>query len=268
MPTKIAAHSIDDHRLTRAEMARIANVSVKTIYKRLQKGMTPEQAMNRHLRKPNVITRKELAARLDMNYDDLNQKITRAGYMLILHPRSLSSKTQMMKKKKTILEMVNEGFTGPEIASAVGISETRVKRWAQKWGTPLSLRPVKPATLRKFIKSKKLSQSDALEYVLQAYENVTGQFDGCHTLSFQNLKLTQAELTVFGFLKENVGERVKKTTLLDHYYSTIDEGDLPDVQIIDVLISKIRKKIKGSQFTIETIWGVGYRLIEKTINLP
>ena len=33
----------------------------------------------------------------------------------------------------------------------------------------------------------------------------------------------------------------------------------PDSKIVDILVCKIRKKIKGSGWAVETVWGEGYR---------
>jgi two-component system cell cycle response regulator CtrA len=57
---------------------------------------------------------------------------------------------------------------------------------------------------------------------------------------------------------------VTKEMFLNHLYGGMDE---PEAKIIDVFISKIRKKLANASMGknyIETIWGRGYVLREPT----
>lgn len=53
------------------------------------------------------------------------------------------------------------------------------------------------------------------------------------------------------------GRVVPKQALMDRVYSGFEQ---PGVKIVDVIVCKLRAKIEGFPFEIETVWGRGYRL--------
>ncbi|UFK26651.1 CzcR-like response regulator [Roseobacter phage RDJL3] len=72
-------------------------------------------------------------------------------------------------------------------------------------------------------------------------------------------KMTVLEARLFLILKRSPGMQASKDSLLNRLYAEqID--DAPEVKIIDVFVCKMRKKLKGTNWKIETIWGVGYKL--------
>ncbi|AJD83149.1 CzcR-like response regulator [Paracoccus phage vB_PmaS-R3] len=74
------------------------------------------------------------------------------------------------------------------------------------------------------------------------------------------LGLTHREARLFLILQRSAGQMCSKETLLTRlYHDQID--DAPDVKIIDVFVCKTRKKLIGSSWRIDTIWGEGYRLV-------
>lgn len=75
-------------------------------------------------------------------------------------------------------------------------------------------------------------------------------------------KLTQAETEVFGMLRAARGAGVSRQSLLAALYPI--EADEADIKIIDVFISKLRKKLKPLGLEISTIWGRGYRFVPPT----
>lgn len=73
--------------------------------------------------------------------------------------------------------------------------------------------------------------------------------------------LTPNELAIVNVLHARKGQVVLKSALMDAmYYSR--GGDEPNVKIADVMICKIRKRLKGSGLRIETIWARGYRMVD------
>jgi DNA-binding winged helix-turn-helix (wHTH) protein len=73
--------------------------------------------------------------------------------------------------------------------------------------------------------------------------------------------LTHREARLFLILQRSAGQMCSKDTLLTRlYHDQID--DAPDVKIIDVFVCKVRKKIEGSRYRLDTIWGEGYRLVD------
>ena len=72
---------------------------------------------------------------------------------------------------------------------------------------------------------------------------------------------TESEFAIFSALYSAPGRLKTKEQLLYAVSSHIDEA--PEIKIIDVYVCKIRKKLKGLNLVIDTVWGDGYRLISK-----
>jgi len=72
--------------------------------------------------------------------------------------------------------------------------------------------------------------------------------------------VTAREYQILELLSLRKGATLSKDLLMDHLYGGMDE---PEAKIIDVFISKLRKKLAtvcdGEQY-IQTVWGSGYRL--------
>lgn len=70
--------------------------------------------------------------------------------------------------------------------------------------------------------------------------------------------LTTSEGRILARLALQLGKTVHKNSLMDAvYFDKIEEAH---EKIIDVMICKMRRKILGSRFEVETVWGKGYRL--------
>jgi len=76
----------------------------------------------------------------------------------------------------------------------------------------------------------------------------------------QQVHLTPKEYAILELLSLRKGTTLTKEMFLNHLYAGIDE---PDERVIDVFISKLRKKLaaaSGGQNYIRTVWGLGYAL--------
>lgn len=69
------------------------------------------------------------------------------------------------------------------------------------------------------------------------------------------LNLTALEFRVLSYLMHHPGRVISRTEFLEHVYDS--EGD-PDSNVMDVIIGRLRKKIKQAQIT--TVRGQGFRL--------
>lgn len=71
------------------------------------------------------------------------------------------------------------------------------------------------------------------------------------------VRLTAREFQLVEFLSLK-GGIVSREAILDYLY----DGDTPDAKILDVFISKIRRRVRlaSGGTLIETVWGRGYRL--------
>ena len=69
-------------------------------------------------------------------------------------------------------------------------------------------------------------------------------------------RLTRTEMDVFQVIMDRAPRCATKDDILRSVYPI--EADEPDVKIIDVFVCKIRRKIKGFSFGIDTVWGRGF----------
>jgi DNA-binding winged helix-turn-helix (wHTH) protein len=76
----------------------------------------------------------------------------------------------------------------------------------------------------------------------------------------QKWGLTRQEARLLLILERSKDRIASKEALLNRLYVETP-NDLPDVKIIDVFICKLRKKLATSEYRIDTVWGVGYKLI-------
>ena len=151
-----------------------------------------------------------------------------------------------------------------DIARRMRLDRTQIYRIADKAEIPIRRGHIRDEvkSLREIVENMK--PAEALEYAIQAYENLAGRLTDESRELFAQLKLTPAQSAIFNMLHHRRETTVTKGEMLDNYYALMSEEKLPDIKIIDVLVCQIRKKIKGTQFRIETVWGVGYRLEEQT----
>lgn len=78
-----------------------------------------------------------------------------------------------------------------------------------------------------------------------------------------HVDLTPSECKIIGILVRAHGRTVSHVALYDICYAGRSDCDIPELKIIDVLVCKIRKKIRD-QWNIETFgisWGVGRKLL-------
>lgn len=75
------------------------------------------------------------------------------------------------------------------------------------------------------------------------------------------VKLTPNERSMFALLKARLGRAVTRGALLDaaSYHHGWDRE--PQPKVVDVYICHLRRKLKGSGFAVETVWGQGYRMV-------
>lgn len=78
-------------------------------------------------------------------------------------------------------------------------------------------------------------------------------------LGDRNLDLPRRELALFELLLENRGRLIDKDRIADALYGT---GATVESNAIELLVSRLRRKIDGSGVTIRTARGLGYMLDE------
>jgi two-component system, OmpR family, response regulator TctD len=75
-----------------------------------------------------------------------------------------------------------------------------------------------------------------------------------------NLDLTRRELQLVGLLVKKFGTTLDRERLIDRIF-TDEEGVGPNA--LEVLVSRVRKKLEGSGIDIITVRGIGYALRER-----
>lgn len=71
--------------------------------------------------------------------------------------------------------------------------------------------------------------------------------------------LTSSEAVVLAAIS-STPEGASKQRIFETLYAMRSSGEVPETKIVDVLVCKIRKKLKAIGVDIETVWGWGYRL--------
>lgn len=74
-------------------------------------------------------------------------------------------------------------------------------------------------------------------------------------------RLTSSEARLFAFLTTR--DVASKSAIMQALYSDRADED-PEIKIIDVFVCKLRRKVKPFGVKIETVWGRGYSLINRT----
>lgn len=80
---------------------------------------------------------------------------------------------------------------------------------------------------------------------------------------FPGIRLSDSQARILARLSRDKGKTVRYSVLLDALY--FDKADEAEPNVLKVFICKLRGKLRaaGSNFNIETNWGVGYSLCEK-----
>ena len=68
----------------------------------------------------------------------------------------------------------------------------------------------------------------------------------------------QAAPDILGFLLRHAGRPVSKTMILEHVW---DYSFDPQTNVVDVVVSRLRAKVDPDHTRIETVRGVGYKLV-------
>jgi DNA-binding response OmpR family regulator len=92
-----------------------------------------------------------------------------------------------------------------------------------------------------------------------------GYMEPAEKEALPGVRLTPNEASLFRLLKARLGRAVSRNALLDvaSFHHGWDKEPMP--KIVDVYICRLRRKLIGSGFGIETAWGHGYRLVKRPV---
>ena len=156
-----------------------------------------------------------------------------------------------------LVARVNAGERVRDIARDLGCSAVRLYRAADKHGIAIrgGVAPA-PNSIRRAIED--MRPAEALEFVLEAYENAVGNDAETLRTAF-DLGATPSEAEIFCLLHGRLGHVVYSETIL----AVCNAHRPPNRQIgndaVAVYVSILRRKARG-RFTIKNIHSIGYKM--------
>lgn len=107
---------------------------------------------------------------------------------------------------------------------------------------------------------------DAVDYLLGIIELNAPALTDVSASDIVGVWLRPIQGRIVATLLAANGGVVSKGRIFDAIYcDVVSADDLPDIKTLDMHVCLTRKRLKGSRFSINTHWGVGYSLAE---NLP
>lgn len=103
---------------------------------------------------------------------------------------------------------------------------------------------------------------DAVEYLLGVIDELVDR--PAQPWALPGVMMTVGERNVFYTLARAKGRIVSKVGIMRGYMLGRGADDEPELKIIDVFVSRLRKKLSGTGIEIFTQWGVGYRMTAPT----
>lgn len=159
-----------------------------------------------------------------------------------------------------VRQRVADGASSREIAAEVGTTHASVYRLCDKAGISIRGRGI-PKRPHQNIDTviADMRPAEALEYVLEAFKQQTGQDD--ETLAYAaSLGLTPSEAMVFGMLYRHLGHMVPLARLIA-FMDASQQGkkDRDTLILLRVHIRRLRSKLEG-KYTIQTAYAHGYMM--------
>ena len=154
---------------------------------------------------------------------------------------------------EAVRQGIADGRSCRQIARDLGVDPRTIYRTADKAGVQARRGKVlPPMTLRHAVQD--MRPTEALEYALAAYEQVTGQDGDPRDLA--PVPLTPQQATIFALLHQRLGQTVRFDVIMSVIDAAMGEVSAsPDG--LRVRITNLRSRLAG-HFTITNIWGVGY----------
>jgi transposase-like protein len=153
-----------------------------------------------------------------------------------------------------------DGMGVTDVARDLGLTRSKVYWWSRKHGVALPKKPCHRNHLAPVEQVRAQVQDmtplDAVEYLLALMESHLGHSEiVCHWPDVP-LQPMQRALVQYLYLRE--GRICTKAAIMDALYAHSQTP--PDEGILPVMVSHLRRKLAGTGYQIETIWGVGYRM--------
>jgi len=72
--------------------------------------------------------------------------------------------------------------------------------------------------------------------------------------------LTHSQSIIAEMMLRAWGRGVTRVAIHDALYGTRPQIDEANLKTVDVYVCHLRKKLRGSRYSIDTVWGIGYRM--------
>lgn len=155
----------------------------------------------------------------------------------------------------TIRNGLAEGLKTIEIARELGVCQTTVCNRAAKIGLNARRGRIEhPKTLRRAVQD--MRPLEALEYALNAYEDLAGALDEKPMAQVGNVRLTKQQSQIFDILHNRLGTAVSISGLLSVMTAGSPTSEA-GAGSLRAQISHMRKKMAGC-YTIKTVYSGGY----------
>lgn len=152
--------------------------------------------------------------------------------------------------EEKLKKMVDMGFSCTETARAFGVSTALLYR---RYGYLVFQKNASTRDYRRMIQD--MDKDEAIEMLITMLEDI--RLDNVDEEIFK-MNLTATERKIYSYLKKNSGRPMSKLAIYNHiYHDRIAGEDFPQLNVIDVLICKLRKKLPNQ---IKTVWGFGYQI--------
>lgn len=113
-----------------------------------------------------------------------------------------------------------------------------------------------------------LSQGEREQYLNRIFDLETRlavlkkQFETFELPGLDLDRVTYSERAILKVLHDHKGSPVSVDHIYDALYALKPGADWPEIKIITVMISKLRRKMTQAPWEIKTVWGTGYLLRE------
>jgi len=186
-----------------------------------------------------------------------------------------------MHQQAKMRRMAEAGFNKTSTAQALGVSRSAVTRFARSTNVVFSRTPdgrPDPATVKRILEATEASLIDgddyreaiqdmkpaaAVDHLLALLEGLMHQTPEMTLSPLPGLTLTRLEARLLYHLDRHARRAVSREALMFAIYQLRPDDQWPDTNVLNVMICKIRRKLRKADITqvaIKTIPGAGYQL--------
>lgn len=165
---------------------------------------------------------------------------------------------QKNDKRTAIEEFASDGMTLNQIASALGCSYESVRRIVGRAGIPVLSEGHRD--LRQIVND--MTPLNAVEFLLDLIQEAIPTYQKDHPVDHLGLNFGPQERIILLHLAANPDRTYSKESIYSAMYAHVPGGSETEIQIVAVLIRKIRIKLTRTSICILNKPGVGYKVVD------